>query len=720
MAKKTSQDRPLSFKINVRKSASSVRLPSGNGSTGPASNTSSSAFLRSESDSGAHREVDADGVEADAASEADDDNDDDDDDAGSNPDEDDQGGVDGAATNLRSGAPPGNPTVGGATNGGPGLPPGGGRTGGLGLAAHGPASGGAISGSSQTPGSPQGSTPSIVGGLPFSGTGSSPSSLDYNFLSPLEKHDMLHGESLPAEPYFEEYLELVFPNAHQRSGNLDRCLVSALKVGFILPILDFHSSIPSFDSYAGAHAYYVVVSVNDLDGYTDLYRVAEYRLDSNGSVFASPLWLTFSPPHNSAPRSVIVVSNVVASTSRLPLGVRQALKDLFSLTAKGPTNSSSVGSTSSLSSDKSRASELRELSAAPLLRALHNDTAKFGLLVGPTKDVRDKSFLFSLRNRYSSSILQSIPLVMNVDHLELFVTFKWSRELAMTNKKAECIHLQLFKPLSTNGHVTPFTSLKEIMDALHLLETACIAFFLDERDLGFYGQVFYTLHRKLQNRELTYSISALPVDFLIYKISQLLIEWADLYGNPSTRHLDKDSFQALNVATLNFDPLSWRQEANNIPLDLLPRQFGSTTSSSSFSSQKKHFANKKRSKSGAFPDLPPAKKSASLEGISRGANNKRSVPKPPTAPDVPGSHSSSATPSSGKYICVADFLNKQRPSEYPACRLGSECKKRHVPKPAAGQFAAKDKAELLTSISRLSHLSGDQKAAFSAIIQAVA
>ena len=73
----------------------------------------------------------------------------------------------------------------------------------------------------------------------------------------------------------------------------------------------------------------------------------------------------------------------------------------------------------------------------------------------------------------------------------------------------------------------------------------------------------------------------------------------------------------------------------------------------------------------------------------------------------------------GKYICVTDFVHKQRPSDFPSCRSGSDCSKRHIPKPASGQFAAKDKAEVLTSISRLNHLSADQKATLSAIVQAV-
>lgn len=555
--------------------------------------------------------------------------------------------------------------------------------------------------------------------------GSSPmiplSAVDYNFLSEFEKHDMLHGESSPAESYFAEFPELVFPNSHSRSGNLDRCLVSNLKVGFVLPILDFKLKTPSFEHYAGALAYYVVVSVNELDGFIDLYRVAEYRRNADKSVFASPQWLTFSPPQNSIPRTVIVVSHLIASTNKLPLGVRLALKDNFSLTAKGPTVTAITSSSTSNMSDKSRAAELRELAAAPLMRALHFDSASFARLVGPTSDVRDKSFLFSLRNRYSSSILQSLPIVQNVDHLELFVTFKWSRELSMTSKKAECCHLQLFKPADVAGNVTPFLSLIEIMDALQMLEQSCVDFFLDEKHMGFFGQVFYALHRKLQSREIDSCISALPVDFIVYKISQLLIDWADLYGHPNTRFLNRDTFLELNIATLNFDPIAWRQEATNIPIDLLPKQFGTMRSPVS-STFKRGNNNKKRllSRPSSSSEGLPHKKPASAETL-KGTSSKKSGPKI-VAAAVSGSSTTAASsqPPSGKYICVADFIHKQRPGDFQPCRLGADCTKRHIPKPASGSFAPKDKAELLTSIRGLNHVSMDRKAELTAVIQAVA
>ena len=519
---------------------------------------------------------------------------------------------------------------------------------------------------------------------------------DYNFLSETEKREMAEVESFPAETYFEEFTELVFPSAHSRSGILDRCPVSHLRVGFLLPILNFKDDVPSFDTYLGVHAYYVVISVNDFGGSVDLSRVAEYRRNADGSVFASPAWLSFAPSFSSSSRTVIVVSHLVASTpQRLPFGVRQSLKDNFALTAKGPSSSTGLISSSLASiveSDKNRAAVLRELAAAPLLRALHNAYDRFARLVGPTKDVRDKSFLVSLRNRFNSSTVQSLPVTQSLEHLELFVTFKWSRELSMPNKKAECCHLQLFKPLDSSGNVTPFTDIKDIGDALQMLESACIDCFLDERDMGFYGQAFYTLHRRIASREINSCLSALPVNFLIYKVSQLLLDWAELFIHPDTRFLPRDRFLELNMQTLNFDPLAWRQEATNIPSDLLPKQFGLQLSAPN---NKRNSNNKRRSSGRASSEAPPAKKS---EGGVKGHSKKghKTPSATTTGLGLPAYGFQPSAGTAGKYICVTDFVHKQRPSDFPSCRSGSDCSKRHIPKPASGQFAAKDKAEVLT------------------------
>jgi len=88
------------------------------------------------------------------------------------------------------------------------------------------------------------------------------------------------------------------------------------------------------------------------------------------------------------------------------------------LTAKGPTVTAITSSSTGNMSDKSRAAELRELAAAPLMRALHFDTASFARLVGPTSDVRDKSFLFSLPTVtlhpfFSRSLLSKMSIIWN-------------------------------------------------------------------------------------------------------------------------------------------------------------------------------------------------------------------------------------------------------------------------------------------------------------------
>jgi len=78
-------------------------------------------------------------------------------------------------------------------------------------------------------------------------------------------------------------------------------------------------------------------------------------------------------------------------------------------------------------------------------------------------------------------------------------------------------------------------------------------------------------------------------------------------------------------------------------------------------------------------------------------------------------------PAKGAYICVSDFMHKVDPVVNPAgCRKGeADCNQRHIPKPNPGQFAAKDRAEILRSISRLQNLPGARRQEMMDFINAI-
>ena len=63
-----------------------------------------------------------------------------------------------------------------------------------------------------------------------------------------------------------------------------------------------------------------------------------------------------------------------------------------------------------------------------------------------------------------------------------------------------------------------------------------------------------------------------------------------------------------------------------------------------------------------------------------------------------------------KYICVTDILSKLDSSNFNACkRSDNECPMRHIPKPAPGHFAAKDKGEIIISINKINGISTQKR-----------
>jgi len=92
-------------------------------------------------------------------------------------------------------------------------------------------------------------------------------------------------------------------------------------------------------------------------------------------------------------------------------------------------------------------------------------------------------------------------------------------------------------------------------------------------------------------------------------------------------------------------------------------------------------------------------------------------PKPFTN-NMPTNAANSSTSWKKKFICVTDFLHGQEPVNYRPCNQ-SICNRRHIPKPFPGRFSASDKADLLLSISRMNYYSEVQRAAMSAVVNAI-
>ena len=117
---------------------------------------------------------------------------------------------------------------------------------------------------------------------------------------------------------------------------------------------------------------------------------------------------------------------------------------------------------------------------------------------------------------------------------------------------------------------------------------------------------------------------------------------------------------------------------------------------------------------------PPRKLQRTGPHVSAvGSNGTLAVPaRPPTL--RPAHAVSPATPSfvtpkpPSVYICVSDFVTKLDATQFPGGCTTAACRRRHIPLPPLGQFAAADKTELLTSIG---HMKGTRVTAMAALVQ---
>lgn len=517
-----------------------------------------------------------------------------------------------------------------------------------------------------------------------------------------ELTDLLLG-GIPASPLFPSFPELVVPDTlSPQARSFERTGLSALRRGFVVPRLrfadDFH---PSFAELDGFEALYVVVVVHP-DGSADLSRLSLYPQYALGSHPTSPAWASFSAPLED--RSILVMSAFVLDSLRLPSDARAALALLriapCAPSMTRPTPPDLPPAVGSHSSDASRGSQLREFAAAPLKRALHGDVSVFSSLVGPSGDISSKMFLNNLRNLQTSAQLHRLPF-FSPDNLESFITFRWGKELSFTSRKADVCHLSLFRLPDTQGNVLPFRSVYDINTALLNLESACVTLFLERSDRPFFSRIFVQLQKRYHCMDMNLSVSSLNIDFLVWKLSEILVRWSSLFLTELFANAPFAEFLDANVAILDFDPLLLKSQAVTVDPRLLPRQYGA---------------------SDFF--LPRRPSEVSAGGSFRSPSSKRPPPtgssppaKTPKVPSpAPGAPPSTSPSSKGKYICVTDHCHQFDPVTFSACPRGASCSLRHEPKPSSGRIAPAVRTELLTSVAAMRNLPGSKRSQLTAFL----
>jgi len=530
--------------------------------------------------------------------------------------------------------------------------------------------------------------------------------------------DNLMQEVIEARDFIPEYESLVFPNSDPSTAKFQRVAVASLKRGHIIPLVQ---TIPAangdpVDIMSGFDAFYTVVSVSS--GTVELLLVADYQAPSTITGIELANRATFTKIDDD--RSVLVLSSCSIESQFLPASVVEEMTK-FSITPSAPPDGCdrhgvSSASSSNVLSNSSVKALTREASLAPIKRALHNDLSLLANVVGPLGDLSSRVALNNLRNLQSSSRLHNLPFWSITEHLEAFLGFRWSDQpyINAVKKTYDSCHLSLFLPFDPYGNYNSFRHANDLITAITNLEFACVELFQEREDRPFFASIFVPLQRLLSCTGVINSIQSLNIDFLVWKFSKILVQWALLYTDES-KALANATFAAFlesNHHILSFRAVDFKDEFARVDMKFLPRQGGGrfnggfglnksapTPSShhTSFSEGKVPFQ-KRRAQTEAFPG-PRAPKSP-----------KTSSAAPLKAP--------SPAPFKGKYICTGDLLNKVDPSEYPVCKKSAEeCNQRHIARPAA--LLPKDREELLTSITRMQGINTTRKAQMCATINAM-
>ena len=507
--------------------------------------------------------------------------------------------------------------------------------------------------------------------------------------------ELLEGGA-DANPLFPSFLGTPSSRSFELSS------LSSLRRGFVVPFLRYAEDPPSFSSLTGINGFYAVSTVQ-ADGSADLVLLVDRRPLHLHREHPLPSWVVFNSPLEV--RRIPTMSGQIIDMGQLPVDVRSALSARRIVPcAPSSTRLPSVSDPPPLSSDITRGAQLREIASAPLRRALHGDSALFNSLVGPSGDVTSKTFMNNLRNMQTSSVLSRLPF-FHPDHLECFLAFRWGRELCFSGKKAEVCHLALFRAFNSKGEIQPFHSPFDLCLALENLQTACVTLFGESAHRPFFATLFLPLQQLLRSRDLLTSLSAVPIDFLVWRLSGVLVQWSALFNTDSFANMPFDAFFAHNVSALHLDQTAVRLEVITLDPRLLPRQYGSLHSTA-------------RSPTPSVPVTGGSPAGARKRPATRDVTSPAKASKPSTASPIPVA-SSPVVASKGKYLCVADQCNAYDSVTYPPCPRGSACPQRHEPKPSDGRMLPASRAELITSVASMKHLAGAKKAQLTAFFNSL-
>jgi hypothetical protein len=322
-----------------------------------------------------------------------------------------------------------------------------------------------------------------------------------------------------------EYNALKWPSTHERSLMMERVPVTTLRVGYVLPILNF-TGPESYESLTEPDAYYVITTE-----YHDNSTRLSLAFRNPFSARPLPPCLTFAT--RSEPYSVVTMADAAIRGNILDPHVMTALKALGvpllapdtpmahrHLSASGP-NTHHGGRDSQLKADKV---------FLPLRIAMHNDRTKVQRILQFALEpkLNDPAIATAIRNMQTSSALQGIP-ALHPDNIPHLLSFNWTfdPEYSGTTKKPDAIHIAMFLK-GRPGEVRTVRDLDDVRDIGDTMKLTYTTFTMEDpdADFPFYDRLITRTIDKVLRPGEGRSVRHLHIDFLTRQLNKLFTEWA--------------------------------------------------------------------------------------------------------------------------------------------------------------------------------------------------
>ena len=555
--------------------------------------------------------------------------------------------------------------------------------------------------------------------------------------------DQIFPQYADADQVLESYGGVDFASSHSLMGRaFTHVAYEDLAVGNVVNSFNagvFGATHPlSLENLRAPTAQYIIVHKSD-DGSSDAVRG---YASCHATMLLHPKFLTFLLAPDGARRSVVVLSETAIRTRGYP-SILAEVATMYQVILVGPSSRLQLAVAAapgplvyrSMESQRKEETLIEKLNALFVL--FRGDAGAVAAFVGPSRDIGHDSVLAAIYGRLS--VVQRACPWAQPDNLPLFLQLLFGETYLVVKKSGinlVCQHLMANPKPNIPFQFHHVHQLEQCRQDLCDGLTAVFCYKgspLHKLNPQVFYKAFTGLSNQLRNttRQNEYLVG-IPINCVVQAFNAVLEDFGRYVRTKTNATIPFEEFEAGMAAALDIKPqqaVMGAYTAVSAPELFIQKQVATFDGSilPTFSGGFTVVQRQGVRYSGSVPprfaqqhQQPSRKLQRTGPHVSAvGSNGALAVPaRPPTL--RPAHAVSPATPSfvtpkpPPVYICVSDFVTKLDATQFPGGCTTSACRRRHIPLPPPGQFAAADKAELLTSIG---HMKGTRVAAMAALVQ---